>query len=80
MRMSLYELMRIIEHDTDAAIASGWTPVHWHQEGFAALVRRRLQTVYDLRIALASLGATEALKGIRSFPGDEQVDWYEWGS
>lgn len=74
MQIELDILMRAILADPDAALEAGWTPRHWEAVGFATLARRRIQEVGDLRVVLASLGATDLLKELRNYDNDEMVD------
>lgn len=74
MRIELETLMKAILADPDAALEAGWTPRHWESVGFATLARRRIQEVGDLRIVLASLGATELVKSLRPYGNDEKVE------
>jgi hypothetical protein len=74
MQVGLEILMRAILADPDAAVEAGWTPRHWEAVGFASLARRRIQDVGDLRVVLASLGATEALKDLRAYDNEEHVE------
>lgn len=74
MQIGLETLMRAILSDPDAALEAGWTPRHWESVGFATLARRRIQEVGDLRVVLASLGATEVLKELRDYDNDERVE------
>ena len=74
MRIELETLMKAILADPDAALEAGWTPRHWESVGFATLARRRIQEVGDLRIVLASLGATELVKSLRPYDNDEKVE------
>lgn len=74
MQVGLDQLMKAILADPDAALEAGWTPRHWESVGFATLARRRIQAVGDLRVVLASLGATEMLRELRDLDNDERVD------
>lgn len=74
MQIGLDVLMKAILADPDAAVEAGWTPRHWEAVGFANLARRRIQEVGDLRVVLASLGATELLKEMREFDNEEKVE------
>lgn len=74
MQIGLELLMKAILADPDAAVEAGWTPRHWEAVGFATLARRRINDVGDLRVVLASLGATELLKELRAYTNDEQVE------
>jgi hypothetical protein len=74
MQIELETLMKAILSDPDAAVEAGWTPRHWESVGFATLARRRIQEVGDLRVVLASLGATELLKSLRDFDNNERVE------
>jgi hypothetical protein len=74
MQVGLEILMKAILADPDAAVEAGWTPRHWEAVGFATLARRRIQDVGDLRVVLASLGATGALKDLRAYDNEEHVD------
>jgi hypothetical protein len=74
MQLPLSSLMNAIMSDPDAALEAGWTPRHWESVGFAALARRRIQEVGDLRVVLASLGATDLLTTLRNYDNDEHVD------
>jgi hypothetical protein len=69
--------MRVILADPDAALEAGWTPRHWENVGFSTMAKRRIQEVRDLRIVLASLGATELLVRLRELEGDERVEIIE---
>jgi len=77
MQLELDTLMKAIMADPDAAMESGWTPRHWESVGFATLARRRIQAVGDLRVVLASLGATELIKALRQYDNEERVDLIE---
>jgi hypothetical protein len=74
MQIELETLMKAILSDPDAAVEAGWTPRHWESVGFATLARRRIQEVGDLRVVLASLGATELLKSLRDYDNNEKVE------
>ncbi len=74
MQIELQQIMRAILADPDAALEAGWTPRHWETVGFATLARRRIQEVGDLRVVLASLGATEILQEMRCFNNEEKVE------
>lgn len=74
MQIGLDLLMNAIMADPDAAVEAGWTPRHWEAVGFATLARRRIRDVGDLRVVLASLGATSALKDLRPLENDETVE------
>lgn len=74
MQIGLEVLMKAILADPDAAVEAGWTPRHWEAVGFASLARRRINDVGDLRVVLASLGATEPLKELRAYNNDEHVE------
>lgn len=74
MQIGLEILMKAILSDPDAAVEAGWTPRHWEGVGFARLARRRIQEVADLRVVLASLGATDLLKELRDFDNEEKVE------
>ena len=77
MQIELHALMRAILADPDAALEAGWTPRHWESVGFATLARRRIQAVGDLRVVLASLGATDLVKNLRTYDPNERVDLIE---
>lgn len=74
MQLELETLMKAILADPDAALEAGWTPRHWESIGFATLARRRIQAVGDLRVVLASLGATELVRALRDYNNDERVE------
>lgn len=74
MQIELEQIMKAILADPDAALEAGWTPRHWEAVGFATLARRRIQEVGDLRVVLASLGATEILREIRNLDNGEKVE------
>jgi hypothetical protein len=74
MQIGLEILMKAILADPDAAVEAGWTPRHWEAVGFATLARRRIRDVGDLRVVLASLGATDVLKDMRALDNDETVE------
>lgn len=74
MQLPLTVLMKAILADPDAALEAGWTPRHWESVGFATLARRRIHEVGDLRVVLASLGASDALGTIRDFENEERVE------
>jgi hypothetical protein len=74
MQLPLGTLMNAILADPDAALEAGWTPRHWESVGFAMLARRRIQEVGDLRVVLASLGATDVLTHIRCYENEERVE------
>jgi hypothetical protein len=77
MQLQLEELMKAILSDPDAALEAGWTPRHWETTGFAALAKRRIQEVGDLRIVLASLGATSLIRSLRHYDNQEVVELVE---
>jgi hypothetical protein len=77
MQIELETLMKAILADPDAALEAGWTPRHWESVGFATLARRRIQEVGDLRVVLASLGATELIKSLRDYDNNEHVELIE---
>ncbi len=74
MQIELEILMKAILADPDAAMEAGWTPRHWESVGFATHARRRIQEVGDLRVVLASLGATDLVKSLRGHNSDERVE------
>ena len=74
MQLPLGSLMNAILSDPDAALEAGWTPRHWETVGFASLARRRIQEVGDLRVVLASLGASDLLATLRHYDNEEKVD------
>lgn len=77
MQIELETIMRAILADPDAALEAGWTPRHWESIGFATLARRRIQEVADLRVVLASLGATELVRSLRHYESSEEVELLE---